>query len=312
MDYSEMKKAIDITEYVGRYTELRKMPSGEYLGLCPIHKEKTPSFFVNRNKQLFHCMGCGASGDIIEFIKIIHGVNFRDAVQILEFESGKSPEERPRILSEAKRFMPKEKKMVDSLIFKSDCMEEFPNNHKITEWIEEGISEEVLEKYDVRYSKEKDRILFPIYDNDGNIVNIKYRNLYKLPKYKYIGRMGSKNFLYNFCFAKDEIVKSSECIVFEGEKSVMKMETWGIHNAVAAGCHSIKKAQECLIKLDFRDLVIAYDNGVSINSIMDDVHDLIHYKNVFYIPTQDIPEKYSPCDMGYERWIELYSKKVKI
>ena len=49
MDYSEMKKAIDITEYVGRYTELRKMPSGEYLGLCPIHKEKTPSFFVNKN-----------------------------------------------------------------------------------------------------------------------------------------------------------------------------------------------------------------------------------------------------------------------
>ena len=57
----------DIVSVVSRYVNLSRRGSG-YLGLCPFHNEKTPSFSVSSDKQFFHCFGCGAGGDVITFI----------------------------------------------------------------------------------------------------------------------------------------------------------------------------------------------------------------------------------------------------
>ena len=77
----------DIIDYVSRYTNLKKA-GRDYMGLCPFHTEKTPSFHVNREKQLFHCFGCGASGNLVQFVMRTENLSFTDAMQILADHAG--------------------------------------------------------------------------------------------------------------------------------------------------------------------------------------------------------------------------------
>ena len=77
----------DIVSYIGRYVALK--PSGRnFLGLCPFHQEKTPSFSVHRERQFFHCFGCKESGDIFSFVMKYEGLTFPEAVRKLAQEAG--------------------------------------------------------------------------------------------------------------------------------------------------------------------------------------------------------------------------------
>ncbi len=78
----EIKNSNDIVDVVGEYVTLKRAgPS--YKGLCPFHKEKTPSFSVSSERQIFHCFGCGVGGDVIRFIMNAENVSFQEAVEIL-------------------------------------------------------------------------------------------------------------------------------------------------------------------------------------------------------------------------------------
>lgn len=79
---AELKEKNDIVEVIGSYTKLERRGYG-YWACCPFHHEKTPSFSVNSIDKYYHCFGCGASGDVIGFIKEYENVDFRTAVQIL-------------------------------------------------------------------------------------------------------------------------------------------------------------------------------------------------------------------------------------
>lgn len=76
-------KAIDIASVIAQYVALKKRASGEYIGLCPFHREKTPSFTVAVHKGFYHCFGCGSHGDIIDFVKYTHGLSFPAAIRWL-------------------------------------------------------------------------------------------------------------------------------------------------------------------------------------------------------------------------------------
>jgi len=84
----------DITDLVGGYVRLTKRSGGNMFGLCPFHSEKTPSFSVNSDKQIYYCFGCGKGGGAINFIMEIENVQFHDAVEILAKRVGVNvPEE---------------------------------------------------------------------------------------------------------------------------------------------------------------------------------------------------------------------------
>lgn len=72
----------DIVDYVSRYSQLKKA-GRDYMGLCPFHNEKTPSFHVNREKQLFHCFGCGASGNLPQFVMKMENLDFVEAIKLM-------------------------------------------------------------------------------------------------------------------------------------------------------------------------------------------------------------------------------------
>lgn len=84
---SDIKNSVNIVEIIGEVVALTKA-GRNYLGLCPFHGEKTPSFNVVEEKQFYHCFGCGKSGDVFKFIEEYRGVSFMDAVQIVADRAG--------------------------------------------------------------------------------------------------------------------------------------------------------------------------------------------------------------------------------
>ena len=79
---SEIKNSVNIVDVIGEVVQLTKA-GRNFLGLCPFHGEKTPSFNVVEDKQFYHCFGCGKSGDVFKFIEDYRGVSFMEAVQII-------------------------------------------------------------------------------------------------------------------------------------------------------------------------------------------------------------------------------------
>ena len=83
----EIKSKCNIVDVIGRTVSLKKT-GANHKGLCPFHGEKTPSFVVSEDKQIFTCFGCGATGDVIEFTKRINNLDFKDAAYKLAEELG--------------------------------------------------------------------------------------------------------------------------------------------------------------------------------------------------------------------------------
>ena len=78
----EIRTNNDIVDVISKYVTLKR--SGRnFFGLCPFHKEKSPSFAVSPDKQIFHCFGCGAGGNVIHFISKIEGLDFKDTLELL-------------------------------------------------------------------------------------------------------------------------------------------------------------------------------------------------------------------------------------
>lgn len=83
----EIKHRQDIVEIIGGYVQLKKR-GRNYIGLCPFHSEKTPSFTVSQDKQIFYCFGCGVGGDVLSFLMKINGYSFAEAVTTLAVRAG--------------------------------------------------------------------------------------------------------------------------------------------------------------------------------------------------------------------------------
>ena len=84
----------DIVPVVSQHVYLRRTGK-DYTGLCPFHTEKTPSFTVSPAKQMYHCFGCGAGGDVIAFIQAVQNCDFKEACVYLGINMGEAVEVKP-------------------------------------------------------------------------------------------------------------------------------------------------------------------------------------------------------------------------
>ncbi len=84
----QIRERVDVVDLVGEYLTLKGAGQGSFKTICPFHGEKTPSFYVNRQKQIWHCFGCDKGGDIFSFIMEMEGVEFPEAMQILAKKAG--------------------------------------------------------------------------------------------------------------------------------------------------------------------------------------------------------------------------------
>lgn len=84
----QVLNSTDIVQVVSSYCELKESGTDRYKALCPFHAEKTPSFFVSKSRQIFHCFGCGKGGDVITFLQEINGLSFNEALEMLAEKAG--------------------------------------------------------------------------------------------------------------------------------------------------------------------------------------------------------------------------------
>lgn len=323
MTWQEIIEKCNIYDYISQFVEL-EFKDGEYWGLSPFKSERTPSFSVNEEKQVFKDFSSGKGGNLITFVMEYHKCNFVQALKILKEYFGLKGEieyiSPPSILTILKQFQPhvKKDKKIERKILPKNYMDRFDKIH-IDLWEQEGISREVIDKYNVRYDSEKETIVFPIWDNEGNLINVKARNISPhwkelgKPKYFYYFKLGSLDYFWGLNFKKEEIINKNEIIIFEGEKSVMKMESWGINNCVALCSGNLNDEQLVLLYRLGVNIVIALDRDK--NCLKDNnVKKLAKFCNVEIIVDKDnlLSEKDSPCDKGLEVWKKLYDERISI
>jgi DNA primase len=150
-----VKAAADIVEVVSAHTDLRRQ-GARYVGLCPFHEERTPSFSVEPTEKLYHCFGCGVGGDVIKFVEEKEGLGFAEAVEMLADRYGvelEREQEDPR--AEAKRQQRRrlEQLLERSAAFYANYLWESEEAGKARDYLaQRGLREEALRAFGVGYA----------------------------------------------------------------------------------------------------------------------------------------------------------------
>lgn len=243
---------------VEAYTALKRSGS-EYVGLCPIHREKTPSFFFNEEKGVWHCFGCGKGGDAISLIMEVERLAFVDALQVAARITGVKIEQ--------------DKKQDDHLLaFAKFC---YSHVAKVAEYLKSrGIDGATAKRFllgyfpqeDQRYrefSKFAGRIIFPFRDSTGRVVGFGARAMNgEMPKYT--NSSNSQIFrkseaLYGLYEAKKSIINSQNAYLVEGYFDVLCLSKAGIANVVAACGTSFTKEQARMLRHFTQKVTIMFD-----------------------------------------------------
>jgi DNA primase len=150
-----VKQAADIIEVVSTHTDLRRQ-GARYVGLCPFHDERTPSFSVEPQEKLYHCFGCGVGGDVIKFIEEKDGLGFAEAVEVLADRYGvelEREQEDPRAEAKRQRRRRLEELLDRAGAFYSSYLWESEEAGKARDALaRRGLREEVLRTFGVGYA----------------------------------------------------------------------------------------------------------------------------------------------------------------
>lgn len=324
----QINENADLFEYVSQFIEM-KQRGNDYFGHCPLHIDNTPSFSITPAKNSYYCFSCGKSGGIIGYLMDYEGLPFEKAVKkaagLADMDLSKMCK------SHTVSFLKKLRTyaLKPNTEFRHDILDisELDKYKKepIWEWIDEGIESEVMDLFGIMADTKQNRIIYPVYDIDGNLINIKARTRYanykkmKIPKYINYYPVGVMDYFQSLNMTLPYIKEKNEVIIFESIKSVMKMYGWGYKNCVSAEKHTLTKEQEnLLVKLKV-NIVFAYDSDVSYRQkdVRKTLEKLKRVTNVYIIEDKykllgGTETKNSPADCGKEIWDELYETRKKV
>lgn len=325
LELEEIIENTDIVEYISQFVELEEK-NGELWGLSPFSDEQTPSFSVRKETNRFYCFSTGIGGTVYTFVKLYHKCTATEALEILRKYLGyDGTQQRPysklaaTMVCKKYRRANSRKKIASSNRYPENYMEKYEKNAEmLSVWENEGISREALEKFQVYYDSFSNRLVYPIRNMQGEIVNIGGRTLEpqwkekKLRKYTYFSGWGEMDVIYGLFENMDEILKKREIIIFEGCKSVLLAHSWGIHNTGALLTSHLNPCQmKILARLGVR-VVFALDKGVRIRNDYN-ISRLKKYVNVEYFWDREdlLDEKDAPVDKGIEVFQSLYEGRLR-
>jgi len=325
LEINEIIESVDIVDYIGQFIDLEQQGK-EYFGLSPFKKENTPSFSITPEKQMFYDFSSGIGGNVLTFIQKYHKCDFKTALNILKQYANIDEnyvDTRLNITKVIKKFKIHQIKQRDKhLVLDKNIMSKYEKDlDKLKIWNDEEISYEIMEKYQVRYDPFSNRIVFPIRDINGSIINIKGRTLdpnfkeKKLRKYTYFSKLGELDFIFGHYEHLQYILDKKELILFEGEKSVMISEGWGVLNTCALLTSHLDPLQlKVLIKLGVR-IVFALDKGMNIK-LDENIIKLSHFVRIQYVEDDKknglLEDKMSPVDRGFDVWSTLYERRKNL
>ena len=300
MSFAEIKNAIcekaQLADLIGQSVNLKKT-GGRYLGLCPFHEEKTPSFTVFDDR--YFCFGCKASGDVIDFVRKINGSNFLEAVHFLGAKYGIDTDS----LKKNKKKTAPRQAMHEALLKARDF---FHHNLKtaagqqaLAYLRQRGVSEaeivhskigyalpvpfalkEQLRKHGVALATAVDasllsdkgnkgdffrnRIMFPIHDARGQVVGFGGRTLDRNSRIKYLNSRENELFhkakvLFGLWHAAQEIAAQKTAIVVEGYFDWLALQRAGIKHCVACMGTALTVAQMRLLQRHIDKVILLFD-----------------------------------------------------
>jgi len=327
MRIEDLLNSIDAVEFLSQYTDLKE-ENGEYWGISPLSNppEKTPSFSVRKETGKFYCFSTGIGGSLITFLKYYHGISASEAIEMLKKYAGVDgevfvPREKMAATIVCKQFSRPThlQKTSKAVILPDNYMERYEKtDEKLSVWENEGISRASLDRFQVYYDSFSDRLVYPIRNMDGKIVNVGGRTLdpmwkeKKQRKYCYFHSWGTIETIYGVPENLEYIKQKKEVILFEGCKSVLLADTWGIRNTGAILTSHLSPSQlKILAKLGCR-VVFALDKDVRVR----DDHNIAKLKqfvNVEYLWDSGdlLDDKDAPVDKGIEVFQNLYEHRLK-
>ena len=292
---NQIKENSDIVDIIGEYVDLKKAGSS-YKGLCPFHNEKTPSFTVDKKKQLFHCFGCGAGGDVVSFIMQKEGLSYPESLKYLAHKAGINIvfTENPEVNQKKVRLYEINKEIMmyfyknllttkapqDYLLkrgLRSNIVNTFMLGYAKDSWDDlltfaksKNINEDDLfelgliakSKNGKFYDKYRNRIIFPIIDTYGRIIGFGGRSIDNtMPKY--LNSPESDVFKKRFNLYGLNIFKKQskrDLILVEGYMDVIALNNNGIDLAVASLGTALTVEQAKLAKRYADNIYICYDS----------------------------------------------------
>jgi len=291
----QLKQRVSIVEIVGRSVPLK--PRGKnWWGCCPFHNEKTASFSVNEELNIYKCFGCGEGGDVITFLMKKHGMQYLDAVRELAAIAGVSmPDFHPRDPEEENR----ERAYFDILNKAADMYSAaLPDSPAAAYLARRALSAEIIKKYRLgyapknniiasrfgaaaitaglsRHSKDggadydffRNRLMIPISDSRGNVIAFAGRSLDgSEPKYINIAEtefFQKRRTLFGINFALPEMRLRRRAIVVEGHIDAIQMQAHGFGETVAPMGTALTTEHIQILLKHAKQLVFCFDGDVA-------------------------------------------------
>ena len=296
---NEVRQSNDIVDVISQYVHLKR--SGRnYFGLCPFHNEKSPSFSVSPDKQIFHCFGCGVGGNVITFVSQIEGLNFVETVQMLAERANiqlptlqNNGDTQREILKDKvykvneftaeyyhQNLYKPQAKMAQEYVKKRQLTNETLKSFRIgfsgkfdelyQELKKQGFQEqEILESGLVNKNERgqyidryRNRLMFPICDARGRVIAFGGRVLDD-SKPKYIN--SPENVVYSkgrHLFGLNVAKKgdTKKILIVEGYMDVISLHQRGITNVVASLGTALTEQQGWLLRKNSEQIILSFDS----------------------------------------------------
>lgn len=285
-----LKARLDIVDVVGSYVELKKA-GANYKSPCPFHDEKSPSFVVSPQKQIYHCFGCGAGGDSVKFVMEYEKLNYPEALEkladaynfTLSYTDNKHNKPRSQVMDKLQEWY-------SSLLSSKQTANDYVK--------ERGIYEGSVEKFGIGYAPDSnstinyiksqgftipesvemgvvgsdsgrnfarfvERVTFPIHSANGSIVGFGGRTITG-HQAKYVNSpetvfFNKSRLLYAYHHAKQTLYKEKEIIITEGYLDVIMLHQAGFTNAVATLGTALTPEHLPLLRKGEPKVIMAYD-----------------------------------------------------
>jgi len=292
-----VRESADIVDFIGQVTPL-KLAGKSYKGLCPFHREKTPSFTVDRAKGLFYCFGCGTGGDVFKFLTLTERFTFPEAVEYVAGRVGIELPRRKRTTRDADKDDLLE--IIDDASLAFHQALGFPDNAAMRYLRERRVPKEIVDKYGFGYAPDswdyiytrlarkygdkklelaglvtprksgsgyydrfRNRLMIPIHSETGALAGFGGRSLDGSDP-KYLNSPDSELFnksrlLYNLHRSKDAMRRIDRAILVEGYFDAIAIDHAGVPGVVASMGTSLTSGQASLLRRFTTHAVIAYD-----------------------------------------------------
>ncbi|QIB69482.1 DNA primase [Aminipila butyrica] len=290
----EIKSRCNIVDVIGQVVSLKRMGSN-FKGVCPFHNEKTPSFVVSEPKQIFTCFGCGATGDVFEFVKKYYNLDFPGTVERLAKDYGVEYVNHSREDGKKELYYQINK---EAAIFylKAFCQ---TSNPGLTYMLKRGIQPVTLKKFGIGYAdgqwdslyrhfmdkkvdvkllqelglvseskgryydKFRNRVMFPIINTRGKVIGFGGRAIDDASP-KYLNSPESpvflkKNNLYGLNLSRQDISKENCAILVEGYMDVISLYQSGIRHVGASLGTALTESQAKMLRRYTKNVILSYD-----------------------------------------------------